>query len=214
MLRILKNEIMYNLYHLIAAVIIPIAVFIIMIAINSTAAGRVTTLSKIIFPIVIGFGPVIYIAGIGAKSVYEKRIFRNSLLPVTNSQIAIAKMLFITLPLLLLFVILIFSSSSILGNAYILTEKTIYSCGIYFLLIAFLSAGYDAVNLFRVFRTKYFNLLFNVMLVVFVAIVLLPDFMNIAQLSQLSLGVIYFLLGLVVMLIDIILFIKRKSYLV
>ena len=213
MFRLLKNEIMYNLSHLIAAVIIPIAVYIYMIF-NSTAVGEVKTISKIIFPMVIGFGPAVYIAGIGAKSVYEKRILFYSLLPVTNLQIAIVKILFITLPLLLLFLILFFCSQLLFGQAYILTEKIIYSCGIYFLLISFLSSGYDVVNMFKFFRKIYFNLLINVMVIVLVAIVLIPGLMMLEQVSRLSLGVIYFLFGMVVMLIDIILFIKRKSYLV
>ena len=214
MLRLLKAEISYNFLHISIAITVPLLIYsaIFLSGIFSIDGSR--TLLKVIIPLLIGFGPAVYFAGNCARSVHEGRIRQWSILPLNKSKTAIAKMIFAFAPLAGLFVILFLFNFILLNNENIISQKVMYACGVYFLLISFLINGYDIVQVKQNLNRKKFDLLFITMLIIFMAIILPADIYLSKFFTEAELGVLFFLIGIITIVLDTFLFTKRTNYLI
>jgi hypothetical protein len=214
MLRLLKAEISYNLLHISIAVAVPLAIYSVIFLSGIFSIDGSRTLSKVIIPLLIGFGPAAYLTGNCARSVHEGRIRKWSILPLNKVKTASAKMIFAFAPLAGLFVILFLFNFILLNNENILSQKIMYSCGVYFLLISFLINGYDIVQIKKNLNRKKFDILFITMLIIFIAIILLGDIYLSKFFTEAELGFLFFIIGLITIILDAFLFTKRTNYLI
>jgi hypothetical protein len=212
MFAIIKNEFEYNFKHLVLITLMSIS-YAICMTLHLNFLDDERLVSRVVWPLMIGFGPVIYIASLSAAAIYSGRQMKFVLLPISLRKISIARLFLAVTPLLFVFILLVISNELFFDKLQSLTDRIFYSSGVYFLLFAFLAIGYDLLYVIINLHTKYIKAIGLAMIIFFAALIFYTDSILFPIMDQTNIGILYFSLGLLLIQIDVYLFVKRKYFL-
>jgi hypothetical protein len=209
---LLKYELMYNLKHYLIIMLMP-AIYTAALILNISFLDDTQPASKVVWPLLAGYGPVIYIAILTARYSKLGRLRSHMVLPLDIKSVSIVRMIIIILPL---FAVLLFSALHLLlvfTEWQIITDRIFYAQGVYFFVLSCGAAAYDLFFTLRL-KTSWKKLFVVCAVLIFcIPIIFYADSILFPILYQPFIGMIYFALAVVILFADSKIYSRRNNFL-